>query len=65
MYFSSSVGISYRQFIPSSLIVSPNHRDMVISVPFIVGVLSMNVESVAEGNPLFAKLCQLDDLKVI
>lgn len=35
--------MSYKQFIPNGLIIQPSHRDLVITAPFIIGVLSMNI----------------------
>ncbi len=37
------MNISYRQFIPNGLIIKPEHRDIVIGVPFIIGIMNMNI----------------------
>ena len=57
--------MSYKQFIPSGLIIQPEHRDLVIGVPFVIGVMSMNVEQVLEGAPLYARIIDKNDVKVI
>ena len=64
-YAHDAIHISYRQFLPGALIIQPEHRDLVITPPFIVGVMSMNLEQVSEGSPLYARLITLDSLRTI
>ena len=35
--------MNYREFLPSSMIIDPSHRDLVISAPFIVGIINSNL----------------------
>lgn len=46
-YSHDHINISYRQFLPGALIIEPEHRDLVITPPFIVGVMSMSLEQVS------------------
>lgn len=65
IYAHDAVNISYRQFLPGALIIEPEHRDLVITPPFIVGIMSMTLEQVTEGSPLYARLIDLDALRTI
>lgn len=62
IYVHDGVNLSYRQFLPGGLIIQPEHRDLVITPPFIIGTLSMSVEQVTEGCPLYARLIEGDSL---
>lgn len=42
--------------INNSVIYTPRHGDLVIEKPFIMSVLSANVERTVEGSPIFCKL---------
>lgn len=57
--------MNYKQFVPSGLMIKPEHRDIVIGAPLIIGVMSMSVEKIVEGYPLFAQICEIKDLKTI
>lgn len=59
------INISYKQFIPGSLMIQPEHKDLVITPPFIVGILSVTLEQVSEGSPLYVRLLESDSLKVV
>lgn len=59
------MNISYKQFLPNALIIEPEHRDLVITPPFIVGVMSMALEQVTEGSPLYARVVEVGALKAI
>lgn len=65
IYAHDSVNISYRQFLPGALIIEPEHRDLVITPPFIVGIMSMTLEQVTEGSPLYARLIDVEALRTI
>lgn len=43
MYVHDTISLSYRQFLPNALIIEPEHRDLVITPPFIIGILSMGL----------------------
>lgn len=43
IYCHDAVNISYRQFLPGALIIEPDHRDLVITPPFIIGIMSMTL----------------------
>ena len=64
-YTHDAINISYRQFLPGALIIEPEHRDLVITPPFIVGVMSMSLEQVSEGSPLYARMIEVNALKTI
>jgi hypothetical protein len=57
--------LSYRQFLPGALIIEPEHRDLVVTPPFIIGVMSMSLEQVSEGSPLYARMIEIDALKTL
>jgi len=38
-----NININYRQFIPGTLIIQPEHKDLVITPPFIIGILSVTL----------------------
>ena len=40
----------------NSVVFPPSHKDLVIRKPFIISLLSANVERFVEGTPLYAKL---------
>ena len=40
----------------NSVVFPPSHKDFVIRKPFIISLLSANVERFVEGTPLVAKL---------
>ena len=65
IYAHDSVNTSYRQFLPNALIIEPEHRDLVITPPFIVGIMSMSLEQVTEGSPLYARLIEVDALRTL
>lgn len=65
IYCHDSVNISYRQFLPGALIIEPEHRDLVITPPFIIGIMSMTLEQITEGSPLYARLIDVDALRTI
>lgn len=43
MYCHDNINISYRQFLPGALIIEPDHKDLVITPPFIVGIMNMTL----------------------
>lgn len=43
IYMHDSLNMSYKQFIPSGLIIQPQHRDLVVTAPFVIGLMSMAV----------------------
>lgn len=47
------------------MIIEPQHRDLVITPPFIVGIMSMSLEQVTEGSPLYARLIDFNALRTI
>lgn len=59
------INISYTQFIPGSLMIQPEHKDLVITPPFVVGILSVTLEQVSEGSPLYVRLLEGDSLKIV
>ena len=65
MYLKDGISMSYRQFVPSGLIIQPQHRDLVVTAPFVLGVISMSIEQVLEGCALYARLLTLDDLRLM
>lgn len=65
VYVNDFVNFSYKQFLPGALIIEPEHRDLVITPPFIVGIMSMTLEQVTEGSPLYARLIDADALKTM
>ena len=65
IYTNDYVNFSYKQFLPGALIIEPEHRDLVITPPFIVGIMSMTLEQVTEGSPLYARLIEADALKTM
>lgn len=65
IYATDRIDINYKQFIPGTLIIQPEHKDLVITPPFIVGILSVTLEQVSEGSPLYVRLLNSDSLKAI
>ena len=65
MYCHDSINISYRQFLPGALIIEPDHKDLVITPPFIVGIMNMTLEQVTEGCPLYARVIDVNALRVL
>ena len=45
--------------------IEPTHRDLVITPPFIMGVMNMQVETVMEGSPVFVQRIGKSDLKYL
>lgn len=65
IYCHDSINITYKQFLPNALIIEPEHRDLVITPPFIVGIMSMSLEQVTEGSPLYARMIDFHALRTI
>lgn len=65
IYCHDSINITYKQFLPNAMIIEPQHRDLVITPPFIVGIMSMSLEQVTEGSPLYARLIDFNALRTI
>lgn len=65
IYMHDTLNMSYRQFIPSGLIIQPQHRDLVVTAPFVIGLMSMSVEQVIEGCPLYGRLVENSEVKVM
>jgi len=65
IYAMDNININYRQFIPGTLIIQPEHKDLVITPPFIIGILSVTLEQVSEGSPLYVRLLEFDSLKIV
>lgn len=65
LYVHDQVSLSYNQFLPNALIIQPQHRDLVITPPFIIGILSMGLQQVTEGSPIYARMIDADCLKTI
>ena len=47
IYIHDGINLSYRQFMPGGLLIQPEHRDLDITPPFIVGVFSMGLEQIS------------------
>lgn len=51
----SSLNFTYSDYLGSSLVVQPSHRDLVVTPPFIMGILNMQIETAQEGSPVFVQ----------
>jgi hypothetical protein len=39
----------------NSLKLQPTHRDLLVTPPFVIGVLDMQIETAMEGSPIYTK----------
>ena len=54
---------TYTEYLGNSLKIQPTHRDLVITPPFIFGVLNMQIEKVVEGSPIYIQKVMKKDLR--
>lgn len=64
----SKFNLTYTNYLGNSLILQPSHRDLLITPPFIFGILNMQIETAQEGSPIFVKRIDkydLEDIKLV
>lgn len=61
----SQFNLTYTDYLGNSLKIQPTHRDLVITPPFIFGILNMQIETAQQGSPIYVKKVQKNDLSWI
>ena len=52
----------YTSYLENSLMYEASHRDLVITVPFILGVIDSQMQLVSEGACLVVKRFSIEDI---
>lgn len=54
--------MTYTQYINNCIQYHPSHKDILVTPPFIVGVLNSEVERLTESSPIFIERIDIDKL---
>lgn len=59
------MNFTYTDYLGNSLKISPSHRDLVITPPFFIGILNMQIETAQQGSPIWVKKVEKNDISWI
>jgi|JI9StandDraft_2_1071091.scaffolds.fasta_scaffold706596_1 hypothetical protein len=54
--------MDFTEYIPNCINYSPNHKDVLVTPPFIMAVLNSEVERLVESSPIYIERIDLDQL---
>ena len=52
----------FTEYVSNSITYTPNHRDIFVTPPFIIGILNSEIERLTESSPLFIERIDIANL---